>query len=340
MMAPDADRDGELRTLVREALKTAPMDPSRAARAHGVVRASWQAANRRRRRARALRWGTLATAAALVLALAWPRSSAPVPAVAPRDVVASVDYLSGTAEGRGEPGAAPAILRVGEVLRSGDALETGAEGFARLRLPDGVQVRLDRRTTVTLVGPRHLALRQGAIYVDTTARTAAGASLAIDAAGAVVRDVGTRYLVSLAGALDVRVREGRVMVERAGQRRDAAAGARVALTPAGDLAVDAAPPYGPAWRWILQAAPPATVDGRTLAEFLAWVVREGGHRVRFADRRLEQSTRDTMVYGAIAGLTVEEALDVVLPSCGLTYRLSEGLITIVTIVADDGAGAR
>ena len=97
---------------------------------------------------------------------------------------------------------------------------------------------------------------------------------------------------------------------------------------------------GADWDWIARATRPPQLKGRPLPEFLAWAEREGGLAIRFADPALERSNAATIVYGAIESLTVEEALDVVLPSCGLARRTDGDVITIIP--ADDtspGGGA-
>ena len=80
-----------------------------------------------------------------------------------------------------------------------------------------------------------------------------------------------------------------------------------------------------------------TVEGRPLPEFLAWAEREGGRAIRFADPTLERANAGTIVYGPIESLTVEEALDVVLTSCGLARRTAGDVITLVA--ADDTSAA-
>ena len=62
-----------------------------------------------------------------------------------------------------------------------------------------------------------------------------------------------------------------------------------------------------------------------LAKFMNMVMERG-----------KKSVAEGIVYGAIDRLTVEEALDVVLPSCGLTRRTDGDIITIVP--ADDASG--
>src|SRR5688500_7657010 len=134
----------------------------------------------------------------------------------------------------------------------------------------------------------------------------------------------------------VRVRDGRVQVESAFGMRTIAPGNQGIVT-ASEIVAGRASTYGPDWDWIVRAIQAPQIEGRPLAEFLAWAEREGGRPIRFADPELERATRATIVYGAIERLTVEEALDVVLPSCGLARRTSDDVITIVA--ADDAGGA-
>jgi hypothetical protein len=91
--------------------------------------------------------------------------------------------------------------------------------------------------------------------------------------------------------------------------------------------------FGADWDWIVRAVRTPPIEGRSLAEFLAWVEREGGRQIRFRDRALERSAATTIVYGAIDGLSVEEALSVVLPTCGLAHRTDNG--TVLIFAADE-----
>jgi ferric-dicitrate binding protein FerR (iron transport regulator) len=162
--------------------------------------------------------------------------------------------------------------------------------------------------------------------------------VAIVARGTVIRNIGTRYEVRLSDAeLRVRVRDGRVEVSSAFGMREADGGNQLRVTESGILSGPAST-SGADWEWIVRAARPPQLEGRPLTEFLAWAEREGGRPIRFADRALERANAATIVYGTIDRLTVEEALDVVLASCGLARRTDEDVITIVA--GDDARGAK
>jgi hypothetical protein len=119
--------------------------------------------------------------------------------------------------------------------------------------------------------------------------------------------------------------------------READRGGQLSVTSSGIISGRAST-SGADWDWIVRATRPPQLEGRPLPEFLAWAEREGGRPIRFADPALERANRATIVYGAIEDLTVEEALDVVLPSCGLVRRTDGDVITIVA--ADDARGAK
>jgi ferric-dicitrate binding protein FerR (iron transport regulator) len=218
--------------------------------------------------------------------------------------------------------------RVGDRLMPGTVISTYG-GRGTIVLANGVELRLDSDTAVTLDTERSMSLTRGAIYLDSSHRRGPPETVAIVARGTVIRDIGTRYEVRLSDQeLRVRVRDGRVEVLSAFGMREADRGGQLSVTSSGILA-SRAPTSGADWDWIVRAVPPPQLEGRPLTEFLAWAEREGGRPIRFADPALERSTAGTIVYGAIETLTVDEAIDVVLPSCGLARRNDGDIITIV-----------
>jgi ferric-dicitrate binding protein FerR (iron transport regulator) len=226
---------------------------------------------------------------------------------------------------------------VGEDLRPGTRITTFG-GRAAIVLANGVELRLDSNTAITLDSDRSMSLVRGALYIDSSHRTGPPETVAIVARGTVIRDIGTRYEVRLSDQeLRVRVRDGRVEVSGAFGMREADRGGQLRVTSSG-IVSGRASTAGADWDWIVRATQPPQLEGRPLPEFLAWAEREGGRTIRFADPALERDNAATIVYGAIERLTVEEALDVVLPSCGLARRTDGDVITIVA--ADDARGVK
>ena len=60
------------------------------------------------------------------------------------------------------------------------------------------------------------------------------------------------------------------------------------------------------------------IEGATLESFLNWASGELGLTWRFADRAAERYGRTVVLHGSIEGLTPKEALEAVLPTCGMS----------------------
>jgi ferric-dicitrate binding protein FerR (iron transport regulator) len=315
--------------------RPAPIDAARAARIRAAVHAAWKdAADGTRSWKRSV---AIAAAAVLVFALALTvanrqRERGASPSAAP---IATALFV--TSEVVFQDAGQARAGRVGEALRPGTRITTNG-GHAAIVLANGVELRLDSNTDITLATEGSMSLARGALYLDSSHRSGPPDTVAIVARGTVIRDIGTRYEVRLSDQeLRVRVRDGRVEVASAFGTREADGGGQLRVTSSGILSGRAST-SGADWDWIVRAIRPPQLEGRPLPEFLAWAEREGGRPIRFADPALERANAATIVYGAIERLTVEEALDVVLASCGLARRTDDDVITIVA--ADDARGAK
>jgi ferric-dicitrate binding protein FerR (iron transport regulator) len=323
-----------VRDLLRQP-RPATVDPARTARVRPAVYAAWKdAADGTRNWKRVV---ALAAAAVLVFAVALTlvnsrRERGALPSTA--HIASTLFFTNGVVfqhDGEARAG------RVGEGLRPGTRITTQG-GRAAVVLANGVELRLDSNTDVTLDRVGSMSLAGGALYLDSSHRTGPPDTVAILARGTVIRDIGTRYEVRLSDQeLRVRVRDGRVEVSSAFGLRQADRGGQLRVTSSGIVSGRAAI-SGADWDWIVRAVRPPQLEGRPLPEFLAWAEREGGRAIRFADPALERANAATIVYGAIDRLTVDEALDVVLASCGLARRTDDEVITIVA--ADDERGAK
>jgi len=133
----------------------------------------------------------------------------------------------------------------------------------------------------------------------------------------------------------IRVRDGQVRVtDTNGVDAQAGAGEELFSRPDGSgrsidrrrIAVT-----GREWAWAERAAPPFSVKGKTLGAFLDWVGREGALTVTFADSTLSEAARATVLDGRpdlLKGFTPAEALDVVLPTCGLRHHIDRRRVVI------------
>jgi ferric-dicitrate binding protein FerR (iron transport regulator) len=325
MIRPD-DPDAAVRDLLRQA-RPAALEAARAARVRPAVHAAWKEASGRARHWK--RYVAIAAAAVLVIASALTFVNSRRQRGAARAAAAIASPLFVTSEVVFEHDGQVRSVSVGQGLESGTRIMTHG-GRAALVLTNGVELRLDSNTDITLDTQRNMSLARGALYLDSSHATGPPETVAIVARGTVIRDIGTRFEVRLSEQeLRVRVRDGRVEVSSAFGMREADRGGQLKVTSS-EIVSGRAPTSGADWDWIVRAVPPPQLEGRPLPEFLAWAEREGGRPIRFADPALERANAATIVYGAIERLTVEEALDVVLSSCGLARRSDGEVITIVS----------
>lgn len=299
-----------------------------------AIKATAREAWRRQVRHTAARRGAaraaVAIAAAIVLTIAVALMRRPPHDPVESVVAARLEAAVGDARLGREHAAANA-----EVV-SGATITTGDSGRAALLLAGGHSVRIDVASSVRVVSGRSLHLDHGAIYVDAMASAAPGSSVEVDTPLGVVTDVGTRFEVRLVDAdaangadpgaakrqaLEVRVRDGAVRLVTGAATYDAEAGSELRLEPGGKLDRVHSAPYGDDWRWVESVRPPLAIEGITCEAFLDWAARESGRRWSYTDPG-SSGAADALVHGSIEGLTVDEALDTVLPSCGLRHRVA------------------
>lgn len=235
----------------------------------------------------------------------------------------------------------------GREITAGSVVETGAAGgdlprrlALRLGLDSeratdsGTDLRLNEATRVRLVSASEVELEAGAVYVDTGADDSGGRHLAVRTPYGTARDVGTRFLVRLNGdgptgsSLSVRVRDGRVELERRGAVHRAGGGEEMVVRANGSVERRDAPGHGPAWDWVVATAPAFELEGSTLAELLAWVSRETGWRVRWSDPGLRASAGDIVLHGTSNGLSPAQAPFAILPGAGLEGELDDGVLVV------------
>ena len=310
--------------LVRLAGQRPTPDPGARARARVAIHQAWrETITARERRVRFVWMAPALAAAGLILAFFLSRTDrTPIPA----EDVAWLIRGAIDVQAAGNPALRSAAN--GEALRAGERITTAPAASAALRLAGGGELRMNGSTTVRFVSTRRFALDRGHIYVDTGAP--AGPALAIDTALGLVRDIGTRFDVQLQNdVLRIRVREGAIVLARDARQTRAGAGQQLVASADGSLGVEPARTYGPDWDWISLAAAPFMLEGSTLESFLGWVERESGRSVVFGEADLGRDSRSARLHGAIAGLTPDEALGVVLPAVGLSYRLDGDRIVIL-----------
>jgi len=305
--------------------------------AREAARAVWQGQVRQRTARRHQVWAAGALAASLVAAIAvtwWMRK--PVVPAAPV-AVASLELRAGgvTVEPALQTAAADDVA---PMLLAGTVLTSAPDGRAALRLAGGASVRLDGGSRVRLSSPGSLTLERGALYVDSGALPGKaiqpGAGIAIETPLGRVTDLGTQFEVRLAPAgasapqLRLRVREGEVRVDTGRVTHRAEAGSELRLGADGSAQRAVVAANDPAWQWAARAAPAPDIEGRTLTSFLDRETRELGLRWRLVEPRPQQPPGEVVLHGSVAGLTPEEAIEVVLTGSGLRGERTGGELLV------------
>ena len=324
MLPPERSAEADaIARLVRLAGARPAVSAERALRAELAVRAAWQASVAARRRRLVAVWGGgLALAATLVLALGLAWRGPATPAAAP--LAGTVERLSGGAEVVAADGSVAPLLP-GAALTAGGGVATAADGRVAVRLATGASLRLDVGSRLRFATPSRLVLERGAVYVDSQS----GVPVTVETPWGTVEERGTQFEVRLAaGAVRVRVREGGVSLSGEGGTWDGAPGDELLLTQGGELSRGNVPFHGAAWGWVQEIAPAYRLEGRTLGDFLAWFGRETGREVRWSDAAEQARALPVVLHGSVDGMSPEQALAAVLPTCGLAHRLEGGAVTL------------
>ena len=107
-------------------------------------------------------------------------------------------------------------------------------------------------------------------------------------------------------------------------------GTELELDPDGSVTRRELSTYGPEWEWIIGITPALDLEGRTARTFLDWVARERGWTLAFADEAVARSAEEIELGGTVERLTLEQALDAVLPTCRMIYRVEDGILVIAS----------
>lgn len=221
------------------------------------------------------------------------------------------------------------LISFDTTLRSAEILGT-ARGRVALTLGDALSLRLDRNTKLRLDGPGHVTLLAGAVYVDSgglNARTA----LRIDTPAGEVRHVGTQFQVRVSGDLTrVQVREGRVVLTTREGAADLAAGDLAEATGGRVNLRHGQTTHGADWEWVAATAPAFDIENRPLSELLAWLAREHGWQLRFADAATQSRAQAIRLHGSMSDLDAAGMVARASLITGVPLSLSEGALWVGT----------
>ena len=327
MTSDDKRKPDSIAELLKFAGRREPVDAARAERVEQRVYEHWQHTVKRTRsqsrRTRLLRvGGGLALAAGVVLGIGLTlRMFAPAPVVA--TVIAVVGVTESSISDQ------PLVTtRAGAEIRSGSTIQTLDDSGVSMDLVTGHDVRVAANSRIRLQ-TNSIMLDEGSIYVDSGPDGLSG-ELVIRTSYGTVSELGTQYITSVfADSMEVSVREGAVSVDQGGGRElHATAGEALQIDREGASTREWISTYGDRWLWATELGRDFSDSEFTLREFLDWLTREYGLQVIYANDELEQDADVLRFYGSISGLDVQDALEYVTVTLGLTYTPDAGVITI------------
>jgi ferric-dicitrate binding protein FerR (iron transport regulator) len=205
-------------------------------------------------------------------------------------------------------------------------INTGPAERKSLLLAKGGELRVDASSVVTIAENGEIHISKGALYLDSKGTTLPAV---ITPAGRIT-DIGTRFEVRLvpggAAAVEslatrVRVRDGKIRLSQPSTVSEVAAAEELLAHPDESTTRRHVNPFGAEWAWVARAAPRFELEGKSLGSFLDWIEKEGGWTVVFASPALERSARPALLHGSVEGWSTTEALETILLSSGLAYRI-------------------
>lgn len=318
--------------LIKTAGRRPEMPEADLASIRNAARVVWEDHYAKRQGGLALRWLLpLAAALAGVMLLAWWNLDRQTITNAPAIAAAFVERLHGSVVATSAGKNQRVALVMGQSLTIGSVVETeesSSESRAALRMVGGQSIRLDVGTRLRLVGPRIVQLDRGAVYLDSQNK----GGVTVHTAFGDFAPVGTQFEVRIRSdeeeGVELRVREGRVRLDRQSGSLIVTAGEAVIVPAAGSIVRSLSRADDSSWEWAAAMAPMMDIEGRSLRSFLDWIARENGWEVEFSDSSTASRSETIVLHGSIEEVTPLDALRTVMLSSGFEYALSNGTLTV------------
>lgn len=327
MKTTEHDSDDALARLLRLAGPRPAPEQAMRDEVYANVRSAWLA---RHRRVRRLRIAGLAAAVVAAIAIAvLLRMPEPVPALA---TVAVADRVIGdvsiSVATLADDSAARDLLQPGVPIAQHRTIRSAGNALAGLKLANGASLRVAPGTSLRLESASEIALEHGRIYLDTAGAPPA-AQFAIRTRAGIVRDIGTQFeVLSNAARLRVRVRDGEIELASGAQLVHAHRGEELVVTAGEEVRRQQFAPTDSGWDWTRELAPPFETDQARVADLLAWVGRETGREVVYADATVRNAAAATRISGSIAGLAPEQTMTIALAATLLQARIDGERIVV------------
>ena len=331
-----ADDDSSLASLLKLAGERPEIPLSVESRVYHKVQKEWQSATVKpngdkvyekvhkswRRdvfRGTVLRWiAPAGVAATAVIAMVLVSQPDPLPI----RVAATVSRVVGT-------GPISSEYPQGTSVHEGEVISTGSDEGLSLLLARSESLRIDENTRIRIDTADRFTLLGGRVYADTGQFVYRNGGLKIDTEFGVVTDVGTQFsIVATDQSLEVAVREGRVDVRSQSDTYAARMGERLTLVEGKGGSIAELDTHDVYWDWVVDLAPTFNMTNKSLLDFLKWAARETGRELQFENNESRMFAMRTDLHGSAEGLTPDEALEAVLATTSVRYRIEDDRIII------------
>lgn len=294
-----------------------------------AVRAEWRQISSRQRSRK--RWTHLAIAASVLIAVFVSLNMLRTNGLEPVQV-ASVDTQFGSVHLLGD-GAELLEATPLTSVRTGETLITDNDSGMGLSWGEGGSLRIDANTTIEFVSREQVYLQSGRVYFDSEPAlvgsvTGSDAKLTIMTDFGEVTHVGTQYMTHAGdGVLTVSVRSGEVVVQSAGESASAGRNQQLAIAGSGVRSIVNIRSHGAAWEWVENTSPAASLDGRSVSEFLGWVSHETGMAIEYESAGAEGRAEQERLNGTVES-GPRQALQVWMLGTDLEWRIENGVIYV------------
>ena len=309
----------DLAQVIRRAGRRPAPDPDVQAAVRAAVEREWAGQVSRRGRRNTMMLRIAAAVAAVAVGLSW-YALRPGTATGP---VAVGTFVAARGTVHIAPVADRDLVVAGSRLNAGSSIETGSSGYALLTVAS-VAMRVGPGSLIDLERTGHVKLVRGRIYADSGSPSAPPEALVVDTAFGRVTHLGTQFQVRVdATAMSVAVRDGKVLVSRAGgQAITIARGQGLRVSNDGEISRVSVAPYGANWAWVSEFSPNFPIDGRPLSAFLSWYSRETGLKLVLRNPVTQADLDRTILSGSIIGLSPAQALAAVMATTHFEYDMN------------------
>lgn len=312
--------------LIRLAKQDSKVPEARAARVRAAAREQWTKQTEQRRR-RKVFWSVAAAAAVIAGAAFVIRSIPDAGSAGPVAIAAQVEQLEGHAETAALGSDEWNVLSTGDSIETAMALRTVA-GRLFLRLNSGHCARVDQNSEVRFLDDGALELTAGRIYIDSS-QDGRQSPVELHTPYGIVQEIGTQYEVQLNdGLLLLRLREGSAILHHANGNVTVNAGQELRVSATQDPEIAEIERYGPQWDWVSEIVSIPDFQDKTADEFLRWLAREKGWTLDYADGRVGNAARNTVIEGDLGRFTPDEALQIVATTSRLSLTAEAGVLRV------------